>query len=123
MKTLYTDGYASIGVDTETNTVFDIDKSFDKYEFSEVLLIQEDMHIVYRCGGNIYEADVKKGNVVILFKHRDIYQYPIVVLKDTKLAKNIAARYKEVQKIKEDWAADTANLKEAAPCCDSAKAL
>ena len=117
MKTLFTNGYSNLAVDTNANKIENID-TFNKYEIVEMLILPEDMHIVYRQGVNQYEADGKKGNVVMLFGDRDRYSNPIVVLKDKKLTKNALGYLGYVEKTKEEWASAKDNIGCSCACSD-----
>lgn len=117
MKTLFTNGYSNLAVDTSTNKIENVD-TFNKYEIAEMLILPEDMHIVYRHGVDQYEADGKKGNIVLLFGDKDRYSNPIVVLKDKKLTQNALGYVNFVEKTKEEWASAKANIGCGCPCCD-----
>ena len=117
MKTLFTNGYSNLAVDTSTNKIENVD-TFNKYEITEMLILPEDMHIVYRNGVDQYEADGKKGNVVLLFGGKDRYSNPIVVLKDKKLTQNALGYIGYVEKTKEEWASAKADIGCGCPCCD-----
>jgi len=102
MKTLYINGSTNILVDAENNTASKLDTCCQ--HINHIYLAKEPMHIVYGSGEYHEEADVEKGDIIIIFYHGRFKNQMIVVRSD-RWVENIEAKIQEEQKEKERWAA------------------
>lgn len=123
MKTLYlTDSSANIALDPETNTVCSIPTE-DRYDIRNIYYAEEPMHVVYNSGECHEEADVKKGEIILLFYNNSANKYHLDTIRSKQWAANIKNRRAIEQKEKEEWAARNANIlsdpvAECKSCCD-----
>jgi len=114
MKTLYlTDSSANIAVDIETGSVSSF-PSEDRYDIRNIYYAEEPMHVVYDSAEYHEEADVKKGEIILLFYNNRTNKYHIDTVRSTRWSTNIKNRRAIEQKEKEEWAARNAN----GPACD-----
>lgn len=114
MKTLYlTDSSANIAVDVETGSVSSL-PSEDRYNIRDIYYAEEPMHVVYDSAEYHEEADVKKGEIILLFYNNRTNKYHIDTIRSKQWATNIKNRRDIEQKEKEEWAARNAN----GPACD-----
>ena len=114
MKTLYlTDSSANIALDPETNSVCSIPTE-DRYDIHNIYYAEEPMHVVYDSAEYHEEADVKKGEIILLFYNNRANKYHLDTIRSKQWAANIKNRRAIEQKEKEEWAARNAN----GPACD-----
>lgn len=114
MKTLYlTDSSANIALDPETNTVCSIPTE-DRYDIRNIYYAEEPMHVVYDSAECHEEADVKKGEIILLFYNNRANKYHLDTIRSKQWAANIKNRRAIEQKEKEEWALRNAN----GPVCD-----
>ena len=114
MKTLYlTDSSANIAVDVETGSVSSL-PSEDRYDIRNIYYAEEPMHVVYDSAEYHEEADVKKGEIILLFYNNRANKYHLDTIRSKQWAANIKNRRDIEQKEKEAWAARNAN----GPVCD-----
>lgn len=114
MKTLYlTDSSANIALDPETNTVCSIPTE-DRYDIRNIYYAEEPMHVVYDSAECHEEADVKKGEIILLFYNNRANKYHLDTIRSKQWAANIKNRRAIEQKEKEEWALRNAN----GPACD-----
>ena len=120
MKTLYlTDSSANIALDPETNSVCSIPTE-DRYDIRNIYYAEEPMHVVYNSGECHEEADVKKGEIILLFYNNRANKYHLDTIRSKQWAANIKNRRAIDQKEKEEWAARNANiLSDPVPDCES----
>jgi 16S rRNA C1402 (ribose-2'-O) methylase RsmI len=72
------------------------------------------MHVVYDSAEYHEEADVKKGEIILLFYNNRANKHHLDTIRSKQWAANIKNRRAIEQKEKEEWAND--NLT-ASPCC------
>lgn len=114
MKTLYlTDSSANIAVDIETGSVSSV-PSEDRYNVRNIYYAEEPMHVVYDSAEYHEEADVKKGEIILLFYNNRTNKYHIDTIRSKRWETNIKNRHAIEQKEKEEWALRNAN----GPACD-----
>lgn len=114
MKTLYlTDSSANIAVDVETGSVSSL-PSEDRYDIRNIYYAEEPMHVVYDSAEYHEEADVKKGEIILLFYNNRSNKYHLDTIRSKQWAANIKNRRDIEQKEKEAWAARNAD----GPKCD-----
>ena len=114
MKTLYlTDSSANIAVDVETSSVSSL-LSEDRYDIRNIYYAEEPMHVVYDSAEYHEEADVKKGEIILLFYNNRANKHHLDIIRSKQWATNIKNRRAIEQKEKEAWAARNAN----GPACD-----
>ena len=114
MKTLYlTDSSANIAVDIETGSVSSF-PSEDRYDIRNIYYAEEPMHVVYDSAEYHEEADVKKGEIILLFYNNRANKYHLDTIRSKQWAANIKNRRAIEQKEKEEWALRNAN----GPACN-----
>lgn len=103
-------------------------KFSDRTSIDDVVLIEEDTHIIYQRGEKYFEGDAKAGDLVITF-YTDDFPNRLIVVNSDSWKENILAARAEEQRRKEEWAAAkkcndcktaTEPNEEAAPCCGDA---
>ena len=114
MKTLYISNGSNILVDTEENTVNQLDGQREAIQ--RIYLAEEPMHVIYGRGEYKREVDVKKDDIIVTF-YTDDFENRIVVVKNKDWANNLKKYNKRQQEIKEKWAADAGdNCSECVKC-------
>jgi len=114
MKTLYlTDSSANIALDPETNSVCSL-PSEDRYDIRNIYYAEEPMHVVYDSAEYHEEADVKKGEIILLFYNNRANKYHLDTIRSKQWAANIKNRRAIEQKEKEEWALRNEN----GPACN-----
>lgn len=115
MKTLYlTNSSANIWVDTDTDEVGRL-YTEDRYQIRDLILFDENMHVVYGDSEEKCEADVKKGDIIIIFYSGEKNPNKFAIVKSKEWRQNIIAKHKLDQEEKERWA----KAKAETPTCDN----
>lgn len=85
-------------------------------EIDDVIYATEDSHVKYITNNDeVFETDVKKGDIIITFYNSD-FPHKCIVINSPEWAENIDAYKKAEQARKEKWAKDKGGVPESEPC-------
>ena len=115
MKTILLRQYRTpVTVDFENKTC---DYNYPEIrDIDNLVYVNEDSHVKYTTKDDeVFETDVKKGDVVLTFYNSD-FPHKYIVINSPEWTENIIAYKKAEQARKEKWAKEKGGVPEAEPC-------
>lgn len=118
MKKVFISTLGAIGLDTDTEEVFEIKRK--REAISNIRLIEEPTTVIVNYGSKKYELTAEKDDILITFYEKD-FDIPVIIVKNKDWVENIKNYEKLEQKRKEEWAVKNAVKNEIS--CDSTSCI